>query len=150
MLSQERKNTSMLTGAQNRRPNYFLVAFGRLHADTDPVDGGVYPHLTDLVTSSGIQAGDVMILYCTAGYPGHDKEAPAIGMVTGLTQNQTDPNLTDIHYQYLPLSHPIPLHHVRASIPNLRTMFIAAKHLLQDIGPISFRAAVAGRQIDWP
>ena len=131
-------------------PAYFIAVFGLPHVSTNPVDGGVYPLLTTIVSNSGIGPGDVMILYCCGGYPGHDREAPAIGVVTKLQVNSVDGRLTDIHYQYLPLSHPIPLHALKATIPALITVFSRAVYQLQEVPRNCFRAALAGRQIDWP
>jgi hypothetical protein len=86
-----------------------------------------------------------MILYCTSGYPGHDKEAPALGVVTKLEQNSDDRRLTDIHYELSPLCHPIPLAELRATIPGLRTDFRLPANQLQTVPRNSFRAALAGR-----
>jgi len=140
----------MLTGTPGRNQNYFLAAFGAPHAGTHPVHGGVYPLLATVVTNSEIQPGDVMILYCCGGYPGHDREAPALGVVTKLVGNSHDSRLTDIHYQYFPFCHPIPLYALKASIPGLKTNFSLPAYQLQSIPRNAFRAAVAGRQIDWP
>ena len=131
-------------------PNYFIAAFGSPHVATDPVHGGVYPLLKTVVTASGVKPGDVMILYCCGGYPGHDREAPAIGVVTKLEVNSVDGRLTDIHYQYLPLYHSIPLDTLKATIPALITIFSRAVYQLQRVPKNSFRAALADRQIDWP
>ena len=142
----------MVTETRGRKPNYFFVAFGAKYASVNPVEGPVYPHLTHFVRNSGIDAGDVMILYCCGGYPGHDQEAPGIGVVTRLTHNEDDARLTNIHYQFLPLCHPLHLHAIKASIPELKNKlnFSRAGNLLRKIGDNSFRAAIAGRQIDWP
>jgi len=142
----------MVTGAQGRKPNYFFVAFGAKYAGVNPVEGQAYPHLTHFVVNSGIVAGDVMILYCCGGYPGHDQQAPGIGVVTGLARNEDDARLTNIYYQFLPLCQPLHLHAIKAGIPELKDKlnFSLGGNLLRQIGSNSFRAVIAGRQIDWP
>jgi hypothetical protein len=93
-----------------------------------------------------------MILYCCGGYPGHDQEAPGIGVVIRFTQNEKVARLTDIHYQYFPLYPPLHLHTIKASIPELKNKlnFSLAGNLLRKLDTNSFRAAIAGRQIEWP
>ena len=142
----------MVTGTSGRKPNYFLVAFGQLYASQNPVQGSVYPHLKQFVKNSGIGTGDVMILYCCGGYPGHGQEAPGVGVVTRLTDNKADAGLTNIHYQHFPLCCPVDWNTIKTSIPELKykTNFSLVGNMLRKISNNSFRAAIAGRQIDWP
>jgi len=125
------------------------LAFGAPHAQKHPVEGGIYPHRKGFVSSAGIGAGDVMLLYCCEYYPGHDKEAPGLGVVTS---TQTGGEEEVIYYQYLPLSHPVDWDTITARIPELKgnTNFSLAGNWLRKISNNSFRAAIAGRQIDWP
>jgi len=78
-------------------------------------------------------------------------QAPGIGVVTRLTQNEDDAGLTNIHYQFLPLCHPLHLHAIKAEIPELKNKlnFSLAGNLRRQIGSDPFRAIIAGRQIDW-
>lgn len=142
-----------MTGTQGRRPDYFFVAFGAKYAGVNPVEGPIYPHLTGYVRNSGIRAGDVMILYCCGGYPGHDQEAPGIGVVTELAQNEDDVKLTNIHYQYFPLTSPVGWNTISTSVLELagkKTNFSLAGNILRKISNNSFRSAIAGQRIDWP
>lgn len=143
----------MVTRTLGHKPNYFLVAFGQRYASQNPVHGSVYPHLKQYVKNSGIEAGDVMILYCCGGYPGHQQEAPGVGVVTRLTDNQHNARLTNIHYQYFPLCQPVDWDTIKASIPELdkkKRNFNLIGNILRRISDNSFRTAIAGRQIDWP
>lgn len=143
----------MVTRTPGRKPNYFFVAFGEKYASQNPVQGPVYPHLKGFVKKSGIEAGDVMILYCCGGYPGHYQEAPGVGVVTELTDNEDDVRLSNIHYQYFPLYCPVDWDTIKTSIQELagkKKNFSLAGNLLRKISNNSFRAAIAGQQIDWP
>jgi len=139
----------MVATTSTRKPKYFFLAFGEPYAANHPVEGGVYPHLKGFVSSSGIVEGDVMLLYCCDYYPGHEKEAPGIGVVTG---TQIRDEKETIYYQYFPLCHPVDWDTIMASIPELKgnTNFSLSGNWLRMISDRSFRAAIAGRQIDWP
>jgi hypothetical protein len=152
-MLEQRKNMHTVTGTRGRKPNYFFVAFGAKYAGVNPVEGPIYPHQNGYVSNSGIQSGDVMILYCCGGYPGHDQEAPGIGVVTRLTQNKNDAQLTNIHYQYFPLSCPVDWNTISTSILELagkKRNFSLAGNILRKISNNSFRSAIAGQQINWP
>ena len=139
----------MVTTTSGRKPKYFFLAFGKRHAKAHPIEGGIYPHRKGYVSSSGIGVGDVMLLYCCDYYPGHEKEAPGVGVVTS---TQTGGEQETIYYQYFPLCHPVDLDTITASIPELKGNmdFRLAGNWLRVISNNSFRAAIAGRQIDWP
>jgi len=139
----------MATATSGRKPNYFFLAFGAPDAKKPPVEHGIYPHWKGFVSSSGIVAGDVMLLYCCDGYPEHAMEAPGVGVVTG---TETGGEEEIIYYQYFPLCHPVGWSTITASIPELKgnTNFSLAGNWLRAISSSSFRAAIAGRQIDWP
>jgi hypothetical protein len=135
----------MVATTSGGKPNYFFAVFG-----ADPskpsVDGGVYPLLRGDVVRSGIIVGDVLLLY----------EAPlsfqGIGVVTGI-ETSDQKGLMDINYQYFPLCHPVhwsSLGALRKTILDLRTPLSSSRNLLQPISNTSFRAAIAGRQVDWP
>lgn len=135
----------MVTTTSGHKPNYFLAVFAA-DPSKPPAEGGVYPLLKGDVDSSGIRAGGVLLLY----------EAPlsfhGIGVVTG-TKTSDQEGLIDINYQYFPLCHPVhwnSLYALRKTIPELRTPLSSSRKLLQPISNTSFRAAIAGRQIDWP
>jgi len=130
-----------------RKPNYFFVVFGEAHRDTYPVDGGVYSHDANYITSSGITLGDVILLYCCGNYPKHNQEIPGLGIVTSI---ETD----GIHYQYLPFCHPVSWSAFQPSVPDLQELgkinWTLKGNWLRKISSISFRTTIGGRQIDWP
>ena len=130
-----------------RKPRYFSVVFGGEHYRVHPVDGGVYGHDPNFVGSSGIRAGDVLLLYCCGTYPGYGQEVPGFGVVTSI---ETD----GIHYQYFPICHPVSWSIVQASIPEYQKTgninWSLKGNFLREISSSSFRAVIAGRQVDWP
>ena len=131
-------------------PNYFFIVFGGAHCEAHPVEGGVYGHDANFITSSGIAVGDVVLLYCCGTYPEHYNEIPGLGIVTSI---KTDDG---IHYQYFPLCHPIPVNWdtMKVTIPELappgNRNWSLKGNFLRKISSSSFRATIAGRQVDWP
>jgi len=131
----------MVTTAR-RAPNYFLVVFG-IGFPEHPVEGGFYGIKSGFVLGASVSAGDVLLLYENLGFKG-------IGIVTS-TQHAGEGE--GVYYQYLPLCHPVnwnSLNAVRRTVPELRTPLNYKGNWLQPISNTSFRAAIAGRQIDWP
>lgn len=133
-----------------RKPNYFVVVFGGAHWAAHPVEGGIYAHDANFVISSGIAAGDVVLLYCCGTCPEHRDEIPGLGIVTSITTNG------GFNYQYLPFCHPIPVDWdtMKTTIPELEPPgnrnWSLKGNFLRQISSNSFRAAIAGRQVDWP
>lgn len=133
-----------------RKPKYFFAVFGEEHWKNHPVYGGVYGHDPNFVASSGIAAGDMVLLYCLGNAPEHQNEIPAIGIVTSIKTE------VGFNYQYLPLCHPIPVDWdtMKINIPELEPqgnrIFTWKGNFLRQIASSSFRATIAGRQIDWP
>jgi hypothetical protein len=141
-----RRNTYhvMITTTAGRAPNYFLVVCGG-NVSLPPVEGGVWGgrRVKGFISGSGVLAGDVLLLYQNLGFRG-------IGIVT---RPETGGEEEFIDYQYLPLCHPVrwnSLDDLRKTIPELRTPLVFKGNFLQKISTTSFRAAIAGRQIDWP
>ncbi len=136
-----------------RMPRYFLITFGAAHAAEHPVEGGVYPHEKGFVSSSGIVAGDVMLLYCAGSFNGHNNEFPGLGVVTS---TEIGSEKESIYYQYFPLCHPISVDWdtMKVTIPELappgNRIWRYRGNWLRQIASSSFRAAIAGRQVDWP
>lgn len=127
--------------APGRVPSYFLVVFGA--GLPNPPEGGVYGIEGGYVSGSGISLGDVLLLWENLGCRG-------VGVVTG---TQTAGQGQGVYYQYFPLCHPVDwpsLDAVRRTIPDLRTPLNYKGNWLQRISNTSFRAAIAGRQLDWP
>ena len=133
----------------NRKPRYFFLAFGAPYSDKHPVEGGRYPHHKPYVSNLRVTRGDVMLLYCAGGYPGHDQEAPGIGVVTDI-QLEADSEIS--YYRYLPLDHPVDLDTLKASIKELqnRSNFSLIGNWLIKIARHSFRKATMEKGIDWP
>ena len=131
----------------NRKPKYFFTVFGDAHVSTYPVEGGVYGHDPNYINSSGIKEGDILLLYCCGTYPGHYQEVPGIGVVIGFETN-------GIKYQYFPICHPLSWDILQATIPDFQEMgkinWSLKGNWLREISSSSFRAIIAGRQIDWP
>ena len=135
-----------------RKPKYFFAVFGGQHWDKHPVDGGVYGHDPNFVASSGIVPGDIVLLYCLGTAPAHSNEIPGIGVVTAIEDEG------GFRYQYLPLCHPIDVDwrdpRMSEKLPELAPRgnrnFILKGNFLRQIASSSFRATIAGRQIDWP
>ena len=88
----------MATITSRRKPKYFFLAFGEPYAREHPVEGGLCPHLKGFVSNSGIVTGDVMLLYCCDYYPGHEKEAPGIRVVTGIQIDTAKETLGEIAF----------------------------------------------------
>jgi hypothetical protein len=107
----------MLKEWKARKPNYFFVVFGETYASQHPVDGGVYPHRKGFIDGSGLSAGDVLLLYCDRGHPGHDREAPGVGIVIG---TETGGANEAIYYQYFPLDDGVSFDVIKKTIPGLR------------------------------
>jgi len=131
----------MAATTPGRKPKYFLLVFGV--GLPNPPKGGVYPIAGGFILGSGVSAGDVLLLWENLGFEG-------IGVVT---DTKTAGEGQGIYYQYFPLCHPVKwssLNAARETIPKLRTPLNFTGNWIQDIGSTSFRAAIAGRQIDWP
>lgn len=143
-----------------RIPNYFFVVFGAAYSQNHPVDGGVYGHDPNFLFSSGIMAGDVMLLYCTKNYPGHRSEIPGIGVVTDVKKEgfgiMTNAKNHGIIYQYFPLCHPVNVDWntmtlvIKEMAPPGNRNWSLKGNWLRKISSNSFRATIAGRQINWP
>ncbi len=81
-------------------PHYFLAVFGDPNRpQKDVVESGTYRPATNS-EENGPEPGDIMLLYCTGGYQGHEMEVPGIGLVLSVRQ-------AAVTYRYLPFSAPI-------------------------------------------
>ena len=128
--------------ASARKPNYFFVVFGE-DPSKGPIEGGLYTRKKGHIGGSGVSEGDVLLLYKNLGCEG-------IGVVTGI---QTGKEPEFIRYQYFPLCHPVAWYSrdsIGEMIPGLHLVFNSVGNWLQKINSNSFRAVIAGRQIDWP
>lgn len=133
-----------------RKPRYFIAIFG------DPVgppgkdrieDGRYIPHTEHW--PSGIAEGDVMLLYCTGSYSGHEQEAPSIGIVL-----RADSSANAIYYRHLPLIQPIDMDNVRNRLlPEDRQKFENRRFStfwIFEIERASFKRLAEGCEVSWP
>ena len=58
-----------------------------------------------------MDAGDMVLLYCTSSYAGHAKSVPGIGLVTAV-----DHEIKDFWYDYVPFEQAVPLEFIRFAI----------------------------------
>jgi len=131
----------MVTTASARKPNYFLVVFGV--GLPNPPTGGVYGIHRKGFIKGRVFAGDVLLLYENLG-------AAGIGVVTS---TETSEEGEVIRYQYFPFCHPLSWasqDSLRRAIPGLKIPLNYIGNWVQDLTTNSFKAVVAGRQIDWP
>ncbi len=128
-------------------PHYFLAVFGDPNRpDKDVVESGIY-HSGTNSEESGPEAGDIMLLYCTGGYQGHEMQVPGIGVVLSVRQ-------AAVTYRYLPLSAPI----AKAALDrafeaddlgNFQKIRLSAFWLFE-ISRLSFARAVENCGLLWP
>lgn len=85
-------------------PRYFVLVFGDPDANGDTVESGRYA-AGDEYPPFAVQAGDMLLLYCTDGYTAYPKQFPGIGVAL-----RTDASL--IEHRWIPFAEPIP----RASV----------------------------------
>ncbi len=74
---------------------YHLAVFGDPRPpNKDLVESGIY-HPDPRLTPFDIRPSDVLLLYCTGGYRGHEKESPGIGLVLAVDD-------VAVKYRYVP------------------------------------------------
>jgi hypothetical protein len=132
-----------------RTPKYFIAVFGEKYADKDPVDGGHYPLGRLSNKYSYIVKGDVMLLYCTGSYLGHDMEAPAIAIVV---DTQTSEEGYTLQYRYLPLDQPVPRYSINESLEEEEKNYFVnpGANFIFEVANTSFRKLLKDRYINWP
>jgi len=133
----------MVTTTSGRVPNYFLVVCGE-NVPLSP-EGGVWGghRAKGYISGSGVSTGDVLLLYQNLGFGG-------IGVVT---RTELGGEKEFMQYQYFPLCHLVgwdSQDDLKKMIPELKTPLNFKGNWIQPIRSTSFRAAIAGRQIDWP
>ena len=127
---------------------YYITSFGEPHAIEHPVEGRCYP-VPYSYCPAGISKGDKMLLYCCRGYPGYDKETPALGEVTHKEEREGE---VFAYYKYKSLVPPIK----RAAINEClreeeRRKFRNPRNKpswLFEIEPSSFWCAVGEREVN--
>lgn len=129
-------------------PKYFVAAFGEQYANKHPVNGWEYPLGRLSNRYAYVMKGDVMLLYCTGSYIGHEMEAPAIGIVI---DTQTVGEGYTLYYRYLPLDQPVQRDTINESLqPQERRYFVnPGANFLFEITNISFQKALKDRHINW-
>jgi thermostable 8-oxoguanine DNA glycosylase len=142
-------------GEMNPKPSYFIATFGGEYEGVSPVDGDHYPYRGRHKAHGenlGIVEGDIMLLYCTGEYPGHEKEAPGVGIVT---RTENDETSFTIYYRYLPLDLPVDRDVVNACLGEgekkpFRYSGLLPTYWVFPVADASFRKILDGRQIVWP
>ena len=129
------------------KPKYFVAAFGDKYANTSPVNGERYP--LGRLSNTDIAKGDVMLLYCTADYPGYDKKAPGIGAVVDVEITGQE---SIVHYRYLPLYSPVPRSTIMDRLAeDEKPYFVIPGHtFIFSIRSSSFKMVLGKRRINWP
>jgi hypothetical protein len=82
------------------RPRYLVAVFGDPQPDKDAVDSGVYAPDPKYAPFSA-SPGDLVLLYCTAGYAAYPLQAPGLGVVLHADHQH-------IEYRWVPFAKPIP------------------------------------------
>jgi len=144
---------------------YFRAVFANEATTMDPVDCGHYPLWATTISNLGVDAGDVMLLYCAATYPTYYMSAPAIGVVlrveSGFPSLPPRPPgvspsaIATIYYSYLPLDEQIPLEVIRARLKGqsgLRSFngVMLSHRPLLPLTCMEFRLILVNRYIVWP
>src|SRR5229473_5447407 len=80
------------------KPRYFIAVFGDPRPDKDSVESGVYT--PDPKHAFPTKSGDMMLLYCTAGYANHPLQVPGIGVVLRVDSEH-------VEYRWIPFDQPI-------------------------------------------
>jgi len=140
----------MSVQSQVQVPSHFIGIFG------DPVgppkkdrieDGRYIPHIDHW--PSGIKMGDMVLIYCTSSYSGHEQEAPGIGIVLNADTHQNA-----IYYRYLPFEQPIPMNTIQSNlVPGDRAKFENRRFStfwIFQIKRSSFKILADPRLLNWP
>ena len=121
-------------------PHYYLALFGDpTLPNKDLVESGAY-HLDPSASRFEVCLGDILLLYCSGSYKGHEMQVPGAGIVLAVAA-------AVIKYRYLPFARPIPkdaLDHgfEEADLKKLRDIRFSSFWLF-DISRMSFTRAVA-------
>jgi hypothetical protein len=126
------------------KPRYFVAVFGNPGVDKDKIESGQYD--PDPKYAPPVQSGDLMLLYCTSSYQGHEMEVPGVGVVLGKDSDF-------VHYRWLPFTSPIPKSALDSTFgPEDLKKFANIRfssHWLFEITTASFRGAVGSRCLNW-
>ena len=127
------------------RPRYLVAVFGDPQPDKDAVDSGVYAPDPKYAPFSA-SPGDLMLLYCTAGYAAYPLQAPGLGVVLGTHHER-------IEYRWVPFAKPIPRADIdRGFDPEDATKFRSIRfsfYWLFEVSRQSFSNAVGDQAIAW-
>ncbi len=71
------------------------------------------------ISNLGIKSGDIMLLYCTNGYPNlaYRKAASGVGLVESIDTGRA---IEYVYYKYVSLPQPVALSSLRLDIPELK------------------------------
>lgn len=130
-----------------KKPKYYFMVFGNPRPPgKDRIESGIY-HPDVKFAPFPTEPGDIVLLYCTTSYSGHEMRVPGIGIVVGTETSQ-------INYRYLPLTETISKHELdlklepkdKRKLSNIRF----SSHWLFQISKRTFLNVLGGRGILWP
>ena len=91
-----------------------------------------------------MEAGDMVLLYCTGSYPGRAKTVPGIGLVTAV-----DHGMKDFRYDYVAFEQAVPLEFIRFAMTEDDRQRLAnmRRDFLFQISRASFRAVTQAAKL---
>jgi hypothetical protein len=130
-------------------PKYFCVVLGEPTATgKNRIEEGWY-RPADYSYAAYPEAGDVLLFYCTANYPGYEKQVPGIGVALFWEGEHER-----LRYRYLPLHQPIGrdvvMQKLTAEEQGKFQYLHHSQSLLFEIAATSFASVVDQHPIRWP
>ena len=102
---------------------YFFAVYGAVDTSGElpkpEVESGSCPMFKPYISNLGIKSGDIMLLYCTNGYPNlaYRKAASGVGLVESIDTGRA---IEYVYYKYVSLPQPVALSSLRLDIPELK------------------------------
>ena len=128
-------------------PKYFFAMLGDPEPPgKDTIESGIY-HPDPNHAPFPTKPGDVLLLYCTAGYTEYPMQAPGLGIVL-------DSKDRSVEYRYLPLAQPVSKQRIEQQFQPSDTDKFRNRRFagfwLFEISKESFTRAVGDQAIMWP
>lgn len=128
------------------KPRYFISVFGKPDPpDKDLIESGIY-HPEPKYAPFSPDPGDILLVYCTAGYISHSMVSPGIGIVLGKDSRK-------IHYRWVPFADAVPRSVIdqRFDPDDLKKLgnIRFSSQWLFEISRDSFSKTVRDRAIQW-
>jgi hypothetical protein len=130
------------------KPRYFIAVFGAVEKGSkEGVEaGGYFPNPKFPPSAMQMTIGDVLLLYCTANYPGYKMEAPGLGVVLSTASDR-------VNYRWVPLVQPIARESIKASLGSHEAERFGqlqfGHNWLIEISSESFSNIMRGRSVSW-